>query len=173
MIAIGLFVLRAVIGVTVSAHGAQKLFGWFNGPGLNGFGGMLESMKVRPSGLWALVAAGGEFIGGILLVLGFLNPVGPFMVAGAMLVAIGLVHVPNGFWNSNRGLEFPLQILAAAIAISLVGYGPFSIDAAFNLTLPEPASWIVLAILTLITAGAVVAMPRLPERVKATRRQLG
>lgn len=157
----------------MSAHGAQKLFGWFNGPGLNGFGGMLESMKVRPGALWALVAAAGEFVGGILLLLGFLNPVGPFMVVGSMLVAILLVHAPNGFWNSNRGIEFPLQILAAAVAISLLGYGPFSIDAAFNFSLPEPASWIVLAILTLVTTGAVVAMPRLPESVKATRRQLG
>lgn len=173
MLAIGLLVLRLVVGVTVSAHGAQKLFGWFGGPGLSGFGGMLESMKVRPSALWALVASAGEFVGGILLVLGLLNPIGPFMVAGSMLVAIVLVHASKGFWNANRGVEFPLQILAAAIALSLTGYGAFSVDAAVGIALPMPATWIVLALLTLLTAGAVTAMPRLPDRAPASRRQLG
>lgn len=173
MLAIGLFILRAVIGVTVSAHGAQKLFGWFEGPGLQGFSGMLGSMKVRPANLWALVAAGGEFAGGILLVLGLLNPIGGFMVAGSMLVAILLVHRSNGFWNSNRGIEFPLAILAAAVALTLTGFGPFAVDAALRIALPEPATWIVVAVLTLAAAGLTVVIPRLPEREAARRPTLG
>jgi putative oxidoreductase len=173
VLAIGLFVLRAVVGLTVSAHGAQKLFGWFDGPGLQGFSGMLGSMKVRPANLWALVAAGGEFIGGILLVLGFLNPIAGFLVAASMSVAILLVHRPNGFWNSNRGIEFPLALLAAAVALSLTGFGPFSLDAALGVTLPEPGTWVVFAILTVITVAAVVVMPRLPERDVARRPSLG
>jgi putative oxidoreductase len=173
VLAIGLFVLRAVVGVTVSAHGAQKLFGWFDGPGLQGFSGMLGSMKVRPANLWALVAAGGEFAGGILLVLGFLNPIAGFLVAGSMLVAILLVHRPNGFWNSNRGIEFPLALLAAAVAITLTGFGPFSVDAALGVTLPEPGTWVVFAILTVIAVLAVVVTPRLPERDVVRKPQLG
>lgn len=172
--ALGLFILRAVIGVTVSAHGAQKLFGWFDGPGLQGFSGMLGSMKVRPAKLWALVAAGGEFVGGILLALGLLNPIAGFMVAGSMLVAILLVHRANGFWNSNRGIEFPLAILAAAVALTLTGFGPFSADAALQLSLPEPGTWIVFALLTLASVMlVVVVMPRLPERVRSRRPSLG
>lgn len=173
VLAIGLFILRVVIGVTVSAHGAQKLFGWFEGPGLQGFSGMLGSMKVRPSNLWALVAAGGEFVGGILLVLGLLNPIAGFLVAGSMLVAILLVHRSNGFWNSNRGIEFPLQILAAAVALTLTGFGPFSVDGALRLSLPEPGTWIVFALLTLASVVLVVAMPRLPERDVVRRPSLG
>ena len=173
MFAIGLFILRAVIGVTVSAHGAQKLFGWFHGPGLDGFSGMLGSLKVRPAGLWALVAAGGEFVGGLLVVVGFLNPISPLVVAAAMLVAILLVHRGNGFWNTNRGLEFPLQILGAAIALSLTGFGLYSADAALGVTLPEPATWIAFAILTLLTAGAVAGMPWLAERDALRRPSLG
>jgi putative oxidoreductase len=173
VLAIGLFVLRAVVGVTVSAHGAQKLFGWFEGPGLSGFGGMLASLKVRPAKLWALVAAGGEFGGGVLLVLGLLNPIAGFMVAGSMLVAILLVHRPHGFWNSKRGYEFPLQILAAAVALTLTGFGPFSVDAALRIALPEPVTWIVVALLTLASAAAVAALPRLAERGAVRRTQLG
>jgi putative oxidoreductase len=173
VLAIGLFILRAVVGVTVSAHGAQKLFGWFEGPGLQGFSGMLGSMKVRPAYLWALVAAGGEFAGGVLLVLGFLNPIAGFLVAGSMLVAILLVHRPNGFWNSNRGIEFPLALLAAAVALTLTGFGPFAVDAALGVTLPEPGTWVVFAILTVIAVLAVVVMPRLPERDVVRRPQLG
>ena len=173
MLAIGLFILRAVVGVTVSAHGAQKLFGWFEGPGLRGFGGMLGSMRVRPARLWALAAAGGEFAGGILLVLGLLNPIGGFMVAASMAVAILLVHRPNGFWNSNRGLEFPLQILAAALALTLTGFGPFSVDGALGIALPEPVTWIVLLVLTLASVLAVMVVPRLPERETVRKPSLG
>ena len=173
VLAIGLFILRAVIGVTVSAHGAQKLFGWFDGPGLQGFSGMLGSMKVRPANLWALVAAGGEFVGGILLVLGLLSPIPGFLVAGSMLVAILLVHRSNGFWNSNRGIEFPLQILAAAIALTLTGFGPFSVDGALGISLPEPGVWIVFALLVLASVGVVFVLPRLPERQAVGRRSLG
>ena len=173
VLAIGLFILRAVLGVTVSAHGAQKLFGWFDGPGLQGFSGTLGSMKVRPANLWALVAAGGEFVGGILLALGLLNPIAGFLVAGSMLVAILLVHRPNGFWNSNRGIEFPLVILAAAVALTLVGFGPFSVDGALGISLPEPGTWIVFALLTLASVVLVVLMPRLPEREAVRRRSLG
>ncbi len=173
MLAIGLFILRVVVGVTVSAHGAQKLFGWFGGPGLRGFGGMLAGMKVRPARLWALVAAGGEFAGGVLLVLGLLNPIAGFIVATSMVVAILLVHLRNGFWNSNRGLEFPLQILAVALALTLTGFGPFSVDAALRIALPEPGTWIAFAVLALLTALLVVALPRLPDRAAERSAQLG
>ena len=173
MIVIGLFILRAVVGVTVSAHGAQKLFGWFEGPGIQGFTGMLGSMKVRPAGLWALVAAGGEFVGGILLVLGFLNPIAGFMVAGAMAVAILLVHRSNGFWNTARGIEFPLQILAVAIALSLTGFGAFSVDAALGVTLPEPGTWILFAVLTVAAVALSLGSRQLPERDAVHKPTLG
>ena len=173
MITIGLLLLRLVVGATVAAHGAQKLFGWWQGPGLTGFSGMLEKLGMRPGTAWAIVASLGEFLGGLLTVIGFLNPVGPLLMAGSMAVAIVAVHVPNGFWNANRGYEFPLQILAAALAISLIGYGPWSVDAAIGLRLPEPATWLVIAVLTALGVLTALAMPRLPRREGAGRPTLG
>src|SRR4029450_10623996 len=64
---IGLLLLRLVVGLTVAAHGGQKLFGWFGGYGLAGTGGWLESIGFRPGKLQAAVAGGAEFVGGLLL----------------------------------------------------------------------------------------------------------
>src|SRR3981081_2699566 len=104
----GLLILRRAIGLTVAAHGAQKLFGWFGGSGLAGFGAALEKMHIRPSATFALFAGLGEFAGGLLIAFGFLNPAGPLMVAGTMAVAIVTVHLKKGFFNSTGGYEFPL-----------------------------------------------------------------
>jgi putative oxidoreductase len=169
----GLLILRLVVGLTVAAHGAQKLFGWWSGPGLQGFGGMLHKLGIRPGAFWALVAAAGELAGGLLTALGLISPVGPLMIAGSMLVAIAAVHLPNGFWNGNRGYEFPLQILAVAVALSLTGYGPASLDAALRLRLPEPVTWAVVAAGVLLTVLTVLALPRLPRRAAAARPGLG
>lgn len=173
MLAIGLLLLRLVIGLTVAAHGAQKLFGWWEGPRLSGFGGMLEHLGMRPAVFWALVAAVGEFGGGLLTAAGLLSPLGPLMIAGSMLVAIATVHWSNGFWNGKRGYEFPLQILAAAVALSLIGPGPLALDRLVGLRVPEPAGWLVLAILTVLTVATALATPRLPRREAVGRPTLG
>jgi putative oxidoreductase len=138
----------------VAAHGAQKLFGWFGGSGLAGFGASLEKMHIRPSALFALFAGLGEFAGGLLIALGFLNPAGPLMVAGTMAVAIVTVHLKKGFFNGKGGYEFPLLIGLGSLALSITGPGPYSLDGALRLSLPEPATWIVFAILS---TGGVAA----------------
>ena len=103
--------LRVAFGLTVAAHGSQKLFGWFGGSRLEGFAGMLEKLGIRPSRGFALLAGLSEFGGGLLVALGFLSPVGPLVVAGAMAVAIITVHLGKGFFNQGGGMEFPLLIL--------------------------------------------------------------
>jgi putative oxidoreductase len=153
-LAIGLLILRLAFGLTVAAHGAQKLFGWFGGSGLAGFGGALEKMNIRPSAPFALLAGLGEFAGGLLIALGFLSPAGPLMVAGTMAVAIVTVHLKKGFFNGKGGYEFPLLIGVGSVALSITGPGPYSLDGALRLSLPEPATWIVFAVLA---AGGVVA----------------
>jgi len=90
-IAAGLLFLRLVFGLTVAAHGAQKLFAWFGGPGLEGFGGFLEQLGIVPGSRWSWVAALGEFAGGLLVALGLLSPIGNFLVIGSMLTAILVV----------------------------------------------------------------------------------
>ena len=151
---LGSFLARTTIGALFIGHGTQKLFGWFGGSGLAGFGGALEKMNIRPSAPFALVAGLGEFAGGLLVALGFLSPAGPLMVAGAMVVAIVTVHLKKGFFNSKGGYEFPLLVAASSMALSISGPGPYSLDGVLRLSLPEPGTWIVFAVLS---AGGVVA----------------
>src|SRR4030088_2976478 len=96
--ALGLLVLRLVVGLTLAAHGAQKLFGWWGGPGMGGWTQIGRRLPLRPAQPWAWVASLSEFGGGLLLALGFLSPLGSLAIAGAMLAAIATVHLPRGFF---------------------------------------------------------------------------
>jgi putative oxidoreductase len=127
----GLLLLRLVVGGTMFAHGAQKLFGWFEGPGLKGVAGMLESFGFRLPALMALGVALAE-CSGLLFALGFLTPLAALGIAVVMLNAIALVHFRNGFWNGNMGYEFNLVLLTVAIAVAATGPGRFSIDRALG-----------------------------------------
>jgi putative oxidoreductase len=113
------------------AHGSQKLFGWFEGPGLTGMAGMLRSMGFRLPGLLALAVALAE-CGGLLFAVGFLTPLPALGIAVVMLNAIVLVHFKNGFWNGNQGYEFNLVLLTVAVAVAATGPGRFSIDRALG-----------------------------------------
>src|SRR5690348_15051589 len=89
---VGLLVLRVLIGLVLAAHGVQKLFGWWSGPGLKGFTGWMAAMGLKPAAIWGIMGALSEFGGGLLLALGLLSPVGSLGIIGAMLMAIGLGH---------------------------------------------------------------------------------
>ena len=156
MAAIGLLILRLAIGGIMAAHGAQKLFGWWAGPGINGWTGAMTRMRIRPPLAWAWISALGEFAGGIGLAVGFLYPLPIIAIAGAMLVAIALVHWPKGFWNTKGGFEFNLSILGAVAALALVGPGSISLDSAFGIHFPEPVTLLVLTVALLIGVGAAL-----------------
>ncbi len=165
MLGLGLLILRLVVGLTIAAHGAQKLFGWFEGPGLEGFSGALEQMRIRPSKPWATIAALAEFVGGLLVAAGFLSPLGSLAVIGSMVVAIATVHVGRGFFNTEGGIEFPLLMAAAALALALTGPGRFSVDAAAGIRLPEPLTLIVGLIVVAIGVAATLASRRVEGTV--------
>lgn len=126
-IQLGLAFLRALAGLVLAAHGAQKVFGWFGGPGIDGWRGAMQSMRMRPPGLWAWVSALTELLGGLLLALGILLP----FVAAALVVdlfmAIILVHWQNGFFNANGGLEFPLTLASVILIAGLTPPGGYSL----------------------------------------------
>lgn len=170
MAAIGLLILRLAIGGIMAAHGAQKLFGWWGGPGIKGWTGAMTRMRIRPAFAWAWISALGEFAGGIALALGLLYPLPIIAIAGAMLVAIALVHWPKGFWNSKGGFEFNLSILGAVAALALVGPGTISLDSALRIHFPEPATLLVLTILLLISVGIALAT-RAPVPVPESKPQ--
>jgi len=136
MLDAGLLLIRVVVGLVMMAHGAQKLFGWANGPGLEGFRGMMRKLNVHPSKFWATVGALNEFGGGLLLLLGLLMPLGPLMVIANMLVAIVMVHGAKGFWNSQGGYEWPLTLAVVSLAVALTGPGRYALDPLLGISLP-------------------------------------
>ena len=127
----GLLLLRVVGGLTISAHGTQKLFGWFGGSGLRGTAGFFENVGFRPPLLLALLAGLGE-AGGLLFAAGFLTPLAALGMTIVMFNAIAVVHWSKGFFNGNGGIEFPLLIATVAVAVAATGPGRFSIDRAIG-----------------------------------------
>jgi putative oxidoreductase len=156
MLAFGLLILRLVVGLTLAGHGAQKLFGWFGGPGMKGWTESVRKLRVRPAQPWAWVAALSEFGGGLLVALGLLSPLGNLAIAGAMLVAIATVHLARGFWVTKGGFEFNLLIIATAAALALTGPGTYSLDHLLGVNLPEPVTLLVGTIA--MVAGVIVTL---------------
>jgi putative oxidoreductase len=122
--------LRVPVGIIFAAHGAQKLFGWFGGYGLEGTGQFMASIGLAPGYLMALLAGSAEFFGGIALILGLLVRPAAAALAFAMLVAIFAVHADKGLFMANNGYEFGLALFAASLSLVFSGAGRASIDAA-------------------------------------------
>jgi putative oxidoreductase len=122
------FVLRTVVGGLMMGHGLQKLNGSFGGPGLEGTEKSMKALGMHPPGHQARAVALSETIGGGLTALGFLSPLGPAMIMGTMGVAIKKVHLKNGLWNSKKGYEFNLTLIAASFALAADGPGLLSVD---------------------------------------------
>jgi putative oxidoreductase len=122
--------LRVPLGIIFVAHGAQKLFGWFGGAGLEGTGQWMASIGLHPGYLMALLAGSAEFFGGIALVLGLLVRPAAAALAFSMLVAIVTVHIGHGLFVGNNGYEYALAMFAASVSLLVSGAGRMSADAA-------------------------------------------
>ena len=121
--------IRLALASVMIAHGAQKVLGSFNGPGFKTFiSGNTPFAFMRPAWLWLAAAALSELVGGILVALGFLTRVAAFFFGCVMLTAIIGVHWNGGFFAGNRGYEYPLSLLAMAIALLIAGGGQASVD---------------------------------------------
>jgi putative oxidoreductase len=130
----GLLLLRVPLGLLIAAHGSQKLLGWFGGYGLAGTSGFFETIGFRPGRLFATLASGAEFVGGLLITIGLAGPIGPALMVSVMIVAAMSVHLPNGVFAQNNGIEVPLLYGVAGAALALTGPGRFSLDALMGLT---------------------------------------
>jgi putative oxidoreductase len=138
----GLLLLRLTVGGLLAGHGAQKLFGWFEGPGPEGSAQYTESLGLEPGQFWGRAAGLSEFGGGLLTTLGLLNPLGPLSIAGSMLMASATQHRDKPIWATEGGAELPVTNLAASLALMLAGPGRYSLDRLFGIRLP--AVWVAL-----------------------------
>ena len=155
----GLLAVRLGLGLAIAAHGAQKLFGWFGGHGLAGTGGFFEAIGFRPGKPFAAIAGFGEGAGGLLIALGLFGPVGPALVLATMIVAAVAVHLKNGFWAANNGVELAYVYAFGALAIAFAGFGSLSLDTLLRITPTSPS-----AVYGVLAVGAIAGLLPLPLR---------
>jgi putative oxidoreductase len=163
---LALLILRLVIGLLFVGHGAQKLFGIWGGHGIAGTAGFFEAIGLKPGRVHAIAAGVAELGGGALLVLGLLTPLGSLLIIAVMVTAALTVHVTNGLWATQNGVELNLVYAAAAVALAGVGAGSVSLDGAAGLDLS--GTGYALGALGLGVAGGVGAV--LTGRAVAERR---
>jgi putative oxidoreductase len=120
--------MRGVIGAFFVGHGTQKLFGWFDGPGLQGFTGVMEKLQMRPPKRHAVAAGVSETAGGTLLMLGALTPFATTALTATMVTAIRKVHAAKGPWVTSGGYEYNVVLIAALTALAENGPGRPSVD---------------------------------------------
>jgi putative oxidoreductase len=135
---LGLLILRLVVGLTFAGHGAQKAFGWWNGPGIAGWRGAVTHMGFQPVELFVVLSIGAELIGGSLLALGLFTPFAAMILIAQTVVIISKAHLAKGFWNTDGGFEYPLVLGASVIAITFIGTGSIALDRAFGLSFSDP-----------------------------------
>jgi len=149
---LGIAALRVVTGGLLAGHGAQKLFGSFDGPGPEETAGMMEHLGLRPGKPWGMAAALSEFAGGTLTVLGLGGALGPISILSAMTMAATTAHWGKPIWVTKGGAELPVTNATIAAALAMVGPGRISIDHLVGIKMPR---WIVAG--TLATAAGTIA----------------
>jgi putative oxidoreductase len=130
------FIVRLAQGSLMAGHGAQKLFGSFGGPGLEGTSGFMEMLGMRPGRPWAYLAGLSEFGGGVLTALGLLNPLGQLGVIGAMSMATRKAHWGKPLWVTEGGAELPLLNIAVSTALMIREPDRYSLDRLLGIRLP-------------------------------------
>jgi len=156
---IGLLILRLTVGLTLAAHGTQKLFGWFGGPGLDATGQFFEMIGFVPGRRHALMAGLAETGGGLLMALGLLTPFAAAVVFGVMLVAAFSVHIKKGFFITNGGYEYTLVLGVAALTHAFTGPGSLSVDAPLRYS-DSGAFWGMAAFVVGVLGGMVAIIQR-------------
>jgi putative oxidoreductase len=128
-----LLVLRLALGIIIFPHGAQKLFGWFGGNGFTATMGFFTN-KMNIPAFFAFLAIIAESLGSMGLIVGLLTRVAAFGVLCNMVVAIAMVHWPNGFFmnwfgkQKGEGFEYHLLVIGMCLALIISGGGKWSVD---------------------------------------------
>src|SRR5438105_11200676 len=153
-----LLVARVAIGLGLAAHGVQKLFGWFGGPGLNTTGEFMIKLGWQQGRFFGTAASVAETAGGTLVALGFLWPLGPGLMILMMVTAALTVHIKNGFFNDKLGWELNMVYAMSALILTFTGPGDYSIDRFVGLDwfYSERNGWITVGLAILIALINVV-----------------
>lgn len=126
---LGILFLRLGLGIMFAAHGLQKSFGLFAGPGIKGFSGLLAGLGFVPPVFWAYVAAYTELIGGLLLIAGIFVRSSALLLLILIVTAALKVHLGKGFFLSGGGFEYTFVIASACLALIFLGSGKFAVFA--------------------------------------------
>jgi putative oxidoreductase len=164
---LGLFLIHAVVGGFVAAHGSQKLFGILGGFGLEGTGQYLEGFGMRPGKLFAFAAGAAELVGGLAFAAGFFTPGAAALIAATMLVAARTDHAGNGFWIYQGGNEYVLTNIAVVIALAFSGAGEWSADNAIGWDVAGVAWGLGALGAAVIGAGGALALRERSQRPAA------
>ena len=161
---IGLLLLRLAVGLTLAAHGSQKLFGWFGGPDLDRTGQLFEMLGFHPGRRHALLAGLAEVAGGLLLAVGLLTPLGSAATIAVMLVAVFSVHIQKGFFAQNGGYEYNLMLAVAALALAFTGPGSLSLGGLLNYD-ERGTLWGLVALVAGVLGGCISLAKRKPASI--------
>jgi len=165
---LALALVRAVVGLVIAAHGAQKVLGVWGGPGLAGWTQGVTRMGMRPPWFWAWVSAFAELAGGIAFALGLVVPIVAAALTVQMGVAIARAHWAKGFWNTKGGIEFPFTLGAVAAINGVADPGAYSLDQALGLPVIGAGVY-VLVLVVGVVAYLVGSRAAAAERAKTNR----
>jgi putative oxidoreductase len=160
---LAVLLLRLAVGLTFAAHGAQKAFGWWGGPGMERWRGAIAGMGFRPAEPFAYLSVAAELLGGLLLAVGLVTPFAAAVLVAQSVVIIFHAHWAKGFWNREGGYEFPLVLAAAVVAVGLVGAGAISVDSVARLAWSDTVR-IALVVIGLAAGLVSYAVPRVLAR---------
>jgi putative oxidoreductase len=122
---VGLLILRLCLGLTLAAHGYNKVF---SGGRIPGTAAWFDSIGMKPGKLNAWLAAGTEMAAGLGLAAGLLTPIPAAGFVALMFVAAWIVHRPHGFFIINEGWEYNLVLALGAVTVATLGPGRLSLD---------------------------------------------
>ena len=157
-------IVRLAQGSLMAGHGAQKLFGSFGGPGLEGTSGFMEMLGMRPGRPWAYLAGLSEFGGGLLTALGLFNPLGPLGIIASMSMATRKAHWGKPIWVTEGGAELPVLNIVISTALMIREPDRFSLDRVLGIRLPRWVGLVGLVGIILTVLYAELGAEEAPEQ---------
>ncbi|MFJ5547522.1 DoxX family protein [Streptomyces sp. NPDC093225] len=154
----GLLLLRLAVGLTMAAHGSQKLFGWFGGGGISGTGQFFTASGYPAGDAMAVVAGLAETLGGLGLAAGLLTPLAGAALVGTMINALAVIW--SGGFFAPEGVEYELLLTVSAAGLTLAGPGRYALDSFVPALRTHRLRTGLYALLLAVAAAAVTLLLR-------------